>query len=96
MNEKQFKFSHDLALLVLYIYRCGYTVSFGDVWAKKGEGRPHSDNSDHYDRLAADLNLFKDGVFLKTTEAHRPFGEYWESLGHKWGGRFNDGNHYGY
>jgi len=43
-----------------------------------------------------DFNLFKDGVFLQGTEDHRPLGEYWESLDPlcRWGGRFNDGNHY--
>ena len=50
----------------------------------------------HPDRLAVDLNLFKDGVWLTKTEDHRVLGEFWESLGadHRWGGRFGDGNHY--
>ena len=54
----------------------------------------HSRNSCHYIRLAIDLNLFKDGRYLTTTEDHRLFGEFWEGLGGAWGGRFNDGNHY--
>ena len=45
-------------------------------------------------RLALDLNLFLDGAFLTTTEGHRPLGEFWESIGGSWGGRFNDANHY--
>lgn len=46
--------------------------------------------------LGADLNLFRDGVYLTETEDHRPLGEYWESLYPlcRWGGRFGDGNHY--
>lgn len=44
--------------------------------------------------LAVDLNLFKDGRYLASTEDHRPLGEYWESIGGTWGGHFNDGNHY--
>jgi hypothetical protein len=53
-------------------------------------------SSNHKQRLAIDFNLFKDGVFLQGTEDHRPLGEYWESLDPlcRWGGRFNDGNHY--
>ena len=45
------------------------------------------------DQLA---NLFKDGVFLTSSEAHRPFGDYWETLNpdNRWGGMWNDGNHY--
>lgn len=53
-------------------------------------------NSNHEFALAQDFNLFKGGVYLSTTEAHRPLGEYWESLHPlcRWGGRFGDGNHY--
>ncbi len=48
----------------------------------------------HEKRLAIDLHLFKDGVYLSKTEDHLPLGLYWESIGGTWGGRFNDGNHY--
>lgn len=48
----------------------------------------------HEVSLAVDLNLFKDGRYLASTEDHRTLGEYWESIGGTWGGRFNDGNHY--
>ena len=41
-----------------------------------------------------DLNLFRGGKMLTTTEDHRPLGEWWESHGGAWGGRFADGNHY--
>jgi hypothetical protein len=62
-----------------------------------GEKKSYSSaNSNHKRRLAIDLNLFKDGKFLGTTEDHKMFGLYWESLHEKcrWGGRFKDGNHY--
>jgi hypothetical protein len=48
----------------------------------------------HGERLAVDLNLFIDGVYQTQTEAYRPLGEKWESLGGTWGGRFGDGNHF--
>lgn len=51
-------------------------------------------NSLHGDRLAIDINLFVNGVYQITTEAYRPIGEKWESLGGTWGGRFGDGNHF--
>jgi hypothetical protein len=53
-------------------------------------------NSVHGDKLALDLNLFRNGLWLSATEDHRPLGEYWESLHPlcRWGGRFNDGGHY--
>lgn len=81
----------------------GYEVTLGDAYRdprlhgaigeKKGYG--HS-KSCHKIRLAIDLNLFKDGKFLTTTEGHRELGEWWESQGGTWGGRFNDANHYSF
>lgn len=49
-------------------------------------------------KLAIDINLFKDGVLLSTTESHRVFGEWWEKQDPdaRWGGRFRDGNHYSF
>lgn len=44
--------------------------------------------------LAIDLNLFRHGVYLSRTDDHRKMGEFWESIGGTWGGRFGDGNHY--
>ena len=63
---------------------------------KKVRSRTHKLSSFHYDRLAIDLNLFKDGKFLTSTKAHTPLGIYWESLDPDctWGGRRGDGNHY--
>ena len=46
------------------------------------------------ERNAVDLNLFKAGKYVALTEDHRPLGEWWESQGGAWGGRFEDGNHY--
>ena len=90
LRKKQSKFVRMVADLIIFAYNNGYELTFGDAWAKSG----HRGGSNHYIRLAIDLNLFKDGVFLQTTEDHRPLGEYWESIGGAWGGRFNDGNHY--
>jgi hypothetical protein len=90
LRQKQSLFARKVALLIVFIYEQGYEVTFGDAYATTG----HIDGSFHYKRLAIDLNLFKDGRYLTTTEAHRPFGEFWESLGGTWGGRFEDGNHY--
>lgn len=92
LREKQSKFIRMLADLIVFAYSKGYELTGGDLWAHSG----HKKNSFHYIRLAIDLNLFKDGVYLEDTEYHRPLGEYWESLGGTWGGRFKtpDGNHY--
>ena len=100
LGQKQRKFTRMVADLIVFAYDSGYELTFGEAWrtpeqaalnAKSGNG---ISNSLHGDRLALDLNLFKNGVFLTTTEDHRPLGEFWESIGGTWGGRFNDGNHY--
>jgi len=101
LGQKQRRFTRMAADLIIFAYDNGYELTFGDAYRdprvhghvgeKKGYG---SANSVHKDRLAIDLNLFKDGRFLTSTEDHRLLGEYWESLGGTWGGRFNDGNHY--
>ncbi len=92
LNPKQFKFTQYVSMLIQYAYSQGYTLSFGDAWAKTG----HTDNSKHYDRLAIDFNLFKDGQLLTKTHEYRFLGDYWECLDIKctWGGKWNDGCHF--
>ena len=90
LRDKQSVFAKKVALLILYAYECGYELTFGDAWAKTG----HIEDSFHYSRLAIDLNLFKDGVYLADTKDHKFLGLFWESIGGSWGGRWNDGNHY--
>ena len=97
IREKQSKFARDVAVLIQYIYAMGYEVTFGDAARMDCQG--HAPNSMHYKRLAIDLNLFKDGKYLRTTEDHEPFGVFWDKMGHRWGGMFakaKDGNHYEY
>jgi len=101
MSQEQQKFALMVAHLILFAESLGYGVTFGDAyrdprWAgplgKSGVyGHP---NSYHKKRLAVDLNLFRDGEYLTEDSDHKPLGEYWESMGGTWGGRFNDGNHY--
>lgn len=107
LGKKQRKFTRMIAHLIEYAYANGYELTFGDAYR---DPRLHGDigvkksyssaNSLHKSRLAVDFNLFKNGQYLTTTEAHRPLGEYWESIGGTWGGRFGenggtaDGNHY--
>lgn len=101
LGEKQRLFTLMIADLIAFAYESGYTLTFGDayrdprVFGKVGYKQHYSSaNSLHKSRLAVDFNLFKDGEFLTRTEDHQPLGEYWESIGGTWGGRFNDGNHY--
>lgn len=52
----------------------------------------------HKDKCAIDLNLFLDGQPVTGTDEHAPIGAWWEEQNPlcRWGGRFNDGNHYEY
>lgn len=101
LGDKQRKFSLMIAKLIVWAYEQGYEITvgdflrdkrvFGEVGKKQGYGRA---SSLHKLKLAADLNLFKDKVWLTETSDHQEIGEKWESMGGSWGGRFNDGNHY--
>lgn len=103
LSEKQQLFTALIADLIHWAQSKGYRLTFGEVYrtpeqaalnAKKGSG---ISNSLHTQRLAVDFNLFINGVYQTQTEAYRPLGEYWESLGGCWGGRFKsrpDGNHF--
>lgn len=94
LRQKQSRFMQLLGILVNYIYASGYEITGGDLKAHGG----HMNGSLHYIGLAIDLNLFKDGKYLKKTEDHEKFGLFWEGLDPncRWGGRFQDGNHYSY
>jgi len=101
LGTKQRIFTRMLADLILFAYERGYELTLGDayrdprVFGPVGTRKYYSSaNSLHKERLAIDLNLFKDGAFLTRTEDHRELGEFWEAIGGTWGGRFNDGNHY--
>lgn len=90
LREKQSKFAVMVSRLIQKAVELGYEVTLGDGRCTVG----HKNNSLHYIGLAQDLNLFKDGKYLQSTEDHKTLGEWWESIGGSWGGRFNDGNHY--
>jgi len=111
LGQKQRRFTYQIALLTIWVYEeLGWEFSSGDAFrdprvhgnlgVKKGYGRKFSN---HKSKLAKDLNLFKpdsNGVmrYRKSTEAHKKIGEKWESMGedHRWGGHFDDGNHYSF
>lgn len=109
MQKEQSAFALKVSYLIQQAYAMGYEVTLGDAYR---DPRLHgkigfqlgygSANSFHKKRLAIDLNLFKDGTFIVSTEGHKPLGEWWKSQGGTWGGDFvdrvgkpaPDGNHY--
>jgi hypothetical protein len=104
LRQKQSRFAMSVALLIQRADALGLDVTFGEAWRTPEQAKLNAANgtgtftSLHIERLAIDINLFRDGVWLKGTEDHRPLGEWWEKLGqdYRWGGRFTrpDGNHY--
>jgi len=90
LREKQSRFVLMVGKLILFAYENGFELTFGDAWAKTG----HMKNSLHYIKLAVDFSLFFNGGYLRITESYTILGEYWESIGGSWGGRFGDGNHF--
>lgn len=103
LGEKQELFMRLLPRLIDKAHEMGYELRGGDLFrdprvhgelgVKLGYGHP---KSAHKVKLAIDLNLFRDGKFLGATEDHRNLGQWWEQQHElaRWGGRFNDGNHY--
>jgi D-alanyl-D-alanine carboxypeptidase len=97
--QKEQLFAQMAAVLIQHAKTLGYEVTLGEAYrtpeqaqwnAEHGKGIAHSL---HMLRLAIDLNLYKDGVWLQNADDHRRLGEWWESQGGTWGGRFGDGNH---
>ena len=99
--QLQWKFSRMTAKLLQQANALGYEVAFGDAFrdprlhgefgVKKAYGNA---KSQHKRRLAIDLLLFKDGVYLTDTQDYASLGVWWEQQGGAWGGRFSDGNHF--
>ncbi len=89
----QKEFASMIPALINKALELGFQVTLGDAY--RDPRCPYgSKSSRHRIRLAIDLNLFRDGVYLTETEDHQQLGEWWESVGGIWGGRFQDGNHY--
>ena len=93
LRQRQSEFARKVGILLIMLTEHGYEYTFGD--AARIDGAGHKRGSLHYVRLALDINLFLNGKYLRSTDAYRTLGEFWESLGPDccWGGRFNDGNH---
>lgn len=105
LGQKQRVFARLVARLIEQAYLMGYEVSLGDAYrdprvhgalgVRKSYSHP---NSAHKVRLAIDLNLFRNNEYLELSEDYKPLGEWWEQQHPlaRWGGRFDDGNHFSF
>lgn len=105
MSALEERFAQDAATLIQQAALLGYTVTLGEAFrtplqaaadAAAGTGISHSL---HTQRLAIDLNFFKNGVWVTDGSELADVGAWWKSLGpdHYWGGDFksnSDGNHF--
>ena len=101
LRERQSEFASKVPMLINKALELGYEVTLGDAYRDPrvhgsfGERKGYGESkSFHKLRLAIDINLYKEGKYLTKTEDHKVLGEYWESLGGSWGGKWRDGNHY--
>jgi D-alanyl-D-alanine carboxypeptidase len=105
LGEKQELFAECLGKLLVYAAWRGYRVRMGEcyrppetaaLYEQQGRGIA---NSLHSQKLAADLNVFRGGQWLKASEDLAELGAFWKRL-HPlccWGGDFAtrpDGNHF--
>jgi hypothetical protein len=74
------------AKLIEFIYAQGFEATWGETFrtplqaqanAASGAGIAHSL---HIERLAVDLQLFKDGVYVTDVAAYKQFADYWLTL----------------
>ncbi len=103
LGKRQELFMRLLPRLIDKAHELGFDIRGGDLFRDPrshgaiGEEGPYGNrNSNHKRKCAIDLNLFKEGKYLTTTEAHRELGEWWDDLHEqtRWGGNYNDANHY--
>lgn len=104
LRQKQSRFSRDAAKLILRAYDLGYEVTFGDAYRTPQQAAANAatgagiSSSLHCERLAIDINLFRDGRYILDGEGHSLLGAWWKALGkdYRWGGDFTkkDFNHY--
>ena len=112
LSEHQQEFALHFAYLVMHINSVpGYTCTHGDLYRSPkafggmGEKGPYGRNkSAHKNRLAGDLNLFKDGKWITERGPFEQFGAYWKAMDdlNRWGGDFDfdgdgigdDANHF--
>ena len=105
LGQKQRLFMWCMKELLSYIYDQGYAATAGDFSRKDNHG--HMTGSMHYDRLAADLNLFTFTVegtwdyvesYDEAPVMWDALGAHWKSLHPlcRWGGDFEsrDLNHF--
>lgn len=103
-SEQQRVFVKNIGKLIDWAYNQGYELTFGEAWRSPQEAARDAAtgagiaNSLHTQRLAVDLNLWKDGTYTPNPVDYKPLGDYWKQLNpiNAWGGDFHtvDADHF--
>lgn len=86
LGELQRAFPPLVAKLIEFAYAQGFELTFSEAWRTPEQAQWNADhgkgiaNSLHCERLAIDLNLFKDGVYQTDSEPYKPLADYWLTL----------------
>ncbi len=97
LREARCTFSRLLIKLGLWLEEQGQEYAFDE--GTNHQQRGHMEGSLHYSGCAQDILFYgKAGNYLIRTEDYKTAGLYWESLNLfcRWGGRFDDGNHFSF
>ena len=104
LRTRQSLFVSLVAQMIQYVESQGYELTFGEAWRPEWVAREYARrrvgivNTLHAERLAIDINLFKNGEYLTKTEDYAWLGEWWKNLhpDNRWGGdiKMRDGNHF--
>jgi hypothetical protein len=114
LRSSQSVFLYNVSLLIQWAFKNGYELTGGELLRTEEQhqlnvkkGVTKAKRSLHQDRLAIDLMLFKNGIYLTDSKDYKPLGDYWVSLhlNNRWGGdwdkdgdykdeSFLDGNHF--
>jgi len=99
LSDQQFEFGRDVVLLLLFLQRNGIKYSIGECWrrrelqkALKEKGWSNTEEGGHQDKLAIDIFMWIDGIFIGYTWENRDrllfVGNFWKSLNplNVWGG----------
>jgi len=98
LSCKQQLFTFMTGQLIKFAYDNGFGLTYDDAKRDVRIKYPYKvhPNSLHYLRLAVDYNVWRGNKLLNKSEDFMELGEFWESIGGAWGGRFasGDGNHF--
>ncbi len=93
LGEKQEKFTTMLYQLLHYLIKHGYRVRLKHL-LRCNDCKIGHPNSLHESGLAIDIVCMRGDQPMIDTDDYLEIGEYWESIGGSWGGRFQDGGHF--